>query len=386
MKKIFVFSFIASLFALVYSQDFIQKPTKQLELSFFGSRSCGECLEIKEMLLKPLEKKFPDKLKVNYYEMEDSIGFSTQLTLETFYNVQQSSPQELFFPDTVLLGYDIIMKHAESFILRYLDQPSKWTIRIENESADKSTYRQNLKQRFNEYSFISIVAAGIIDGINPCAIATMIFFISFLAIQKRRKGEILVIGMCFTATVFVTYLLMGIGAFQLLTSLKAYVLVSKVIRLLAVICAAGFSLISFIDALRFKKSGKTSDIINQLPKPVKIRIHNVISGNLSDSQLIVGSIVTGFLVTLLEAVCTGQVYIPTIILMTQQSGLRIIGWLYLVLYNFLFIIPLLIIMILAYFGLKWDKLAKATQSHLTLMKILFGIVLGFLAVFLAIAG
>ncbi len=33
--------------------------------------------------------------------------------------------------------------------------------------------------------------------------------------------------------------------------------------------------------------------------------------------------VTGFLVTLLEAVCTGQVYLPTIILMTRAEGLRL---------------------------------------------------------------
>ena len=43
-------------------------------------------------------------------------------------------------------------------------------------------------------------------------------------------------------------------------------------------------------------------------------------------------------------------------------------------------------MILAYFGLKWDRLAKTTQKHLSLIKILFGIVLIGLALFLAFAG
>ena len=72
--------------------------------------------------------------------------------------------------------------------------------------------------------------------------------------------------------------------------------------------------------------------------------------------------------------------------MTRQEGLRIIGWLYLLLYNMLFVLPLLIIMILAYYGLKWEKLAKTTQENLSLVKILFGIVLIGLAVFLAMAG
>jgi len=91
-------------------------------------------------------------------------------------------------------------------------------------------------------------------------------------------------------------------------------------------------------------------------------------------------------VTLLEAVCTGQVYLPTIILMTRQDGLRGIGWIYLIMYNFLFIVPLLVVVVLAYFGLRWERLAKITQKHLAFIKILIGVLLCGLAAFLAIAG
>jgi cytochrome c biogenesis protein CcdA len=161
---------------------------------------------------------------------------------------------------------------------------------------------------------------------------------------------------------------------------------SKVIRWSAVGLALVVGIVSFIDAFRFGKSRKTQDIALQLPKAVKLRIHKVISGNLSGTQLATGAIVTGFLVTLLEAVCTGQVYLPTIILMTKQHGLRFTGWLYLIFYNVLFVMPLLIVMALAYFGLKWDRLAKVTQQHLPLLKVLLGVVLIALAAFLAFAG
>ena len=88
---------------------------------------------------------------------------------------------------------------------------------------------------------------------------------------------------------------------------------------------------SLRDAFVFRTTGKAADIKLQLPKPIKMRIHRIISGNLSGGKLVAGAIVTGFLVTLLEAVCTGQVYIPTIILMTHQEGLRLKGWGYLIL-------------------------------------------------------
>jgi hypothetical protein len=104
-------------------------------------------------------------------------------------------------------------------------------------------------------------------------------------------------------------------------------------------------------------------------------------------RLIIGTIVTGFLVTLLEAVCTGQVYLPTIVLMTRSSSgdMQLTGWLYLIMYNFIFVVPLLTVMIAAYYGMTWNKLAKMTQKNLSLLKVLLGIAMIGLALFLAFA-
>lgn len=390
MKRFYGIIFLLLLAAFSSQNKLFAAVTKQktdrLELLFFGSPTCGECQEIKMMLFKPLEIKYPDKLKIHIYDIDDSTGFSLQIQMEKLFAVTNSSPQELYFPDTVLIGYDDIMKSGQALIEKYLQNPDSWYTIVEQSSDDSLSYKETLKQRFSQFSFLSIIAAGMIDGINPCAIATMIFLISFLAVRKKSRGEILIIGACFTAAVFTTYLLLGVGAFKALTALKSYYFLSRLIKWLAVSFAGVVALVSFIDAFRFKKSGDTKDILNQLPKPVKLRIHRIISGNLSGGQLVAGSIITGFLVTLLEAVCTGQVYIPTIILMTRQSDLRIVGWLYLILYNILFVLPLITVMILSYYGMRWDRLAKATQSHLTLMKVLFGIVLTALALFLALAG
>jgi cytochrome c biogenesis protein CcdA len=197
---------------------------------------------------------------------------------------------------------------------------------------------------------------------------------------------VLAIGMTFTAAVFLTYLLLGLGAFKALSMLQSYHWVATGLRWFAVAFAAIVAVICFRDAIVFAITGKAKDIKLQLPAALKTRIHKTISGNLSNRSLVVGTAVTGFLVTLLEAVCTGQVYLPTIILMTQSEGLKLTGWLYLLFYNFLFVLPLLIIMILAYYGLRWDELSRTTQKHLPLLKTIMGIVLIGLAVFLAVAG
>jgi len=365
--------------------DSIKNKADKLIIQFFGGATCGDCMEIKHSILFPAQKSNEEKIDLRIYDIDTDSGFNLLIKLEEDYNVKASAPITIFFPDTFLTGKEDIRKHGSRLIEYYLNNPQKWMVVSENVHLETEKIAEKLAQRFKEYSFISILVAGLIDGVNPCAIATMIFLVSFLATNKRSRKEVLVIGMCFTGSVFITYLLLGIGTFRIITALDQYRWMSKVIRWSAVGFAGIVGTLSFADAFRFKKSKKTEDIKLQLPKVVKLRIHKVISGNLAGSQLATGAVITGFLVTLLEAVCTGQVYLPTIVLMTKQEGLRFTGWLYLIFYNFLFVVPLLIVMILAYYGMKWDKLAKTTQKNLVAIKIIFGIVLIGLAVFLAIA-
>ena len=364
-----------------------QKHNEKLVLTFFGSPTCEECMTIKGALLNPLLKQHEQTLEIHFRNTEEAKDFTLLTSMEKGYHVTSPSPQELFFPDTVLLGFDNIMKNGRALIEAYVATPEKWNYRhaYGDSTIDTSALNSSLQERIGNFSFIGLLAAGILDGINPCAIATMIFLVSFLATKKRSRRQIFIVGMCFTGAVFVTYLLLGVGAFKVITMLDQYRWISLVIRWSAAAFAFIVGALSCIDAFRFRKTHKSGDIMLQLPNPIKLRIHKIISGNLTGTQLVTGALITGFLVTLLEAVCTGQVYLPTIILMTKQYGFRLTGWLYLIFYNFLFVLPLLIVMISAAYGMKWNKLAKLTQNNLTLTKLLMALVLFALAAFIIIA-
>ncbi len=368
----------------LYAED--NTVSDVLELNFFGSSTCGECQQIKHTLLYPIEQEFGERLKINYYDTEDGKDYELMMRMEKRYKVENPSPQELFLPDTFLLGFESIMANGRAMIVECLNDPKRRlpTIAVEEAAGDVNAA---LKERFDQFAFFSIVAAALVDAVNPCAIATIIFLVSFLATQKRKRAEVLVVGLAFAASVFVTYLLLGIGAFKVITMLKQYFWVSRVIKWSAVTMAGIVGIISIIDALRFKKSGDAKEITLQLPKSVKLRIHKIITENMKGSRLVVGTIITGFLVTLLEAVCTGQVYLPTIVLMSQSSdgSMKLIGWLYLIMYNFIFVVPLLAVMVAAYYGMKWTDLSKLMQKNMTLVKLLLGAVMIGLALYLALA-
>jgi thiol:disulfide interchange protein len=360
----------------------------KLVLHFFGSSTCGECAEIKAEVLSPLQRQYPDQLDIRMHDVDTREGFQLLMRLEKQHDVTESKPTALFFPDTALLGFDAIYGNARSLVAYYLQSPEKWKATSEIPSEAPGSMDETLRSRFERFSFLAIFTAGLVDGVNPCAIATMIFLISFLAVQKRPRRDIWVIGLAFTGAVFLTYLLLGLGIFRALTALRPYRWLTEALRWVAVALAAVVGLISLLDAFRYKRTQKTGDITLQLPARVKRLIHRVIKSRLSSGKLVVGAVVTGFLVTLLEAVCTGQVYLPTIVLMTRgdAGSLRLTGWTLLLCYNALFVLPLLIVIILAAYGLRWDQLARMSRKRLSLLKIALGVVLLVLAGFLALAG
>jgi cytochrome c biogenesis protein CcdA len=356
-----------------------EKQESKLVVHFFGSATCGECNQIKADLLKPLVSENKQNFDYSFHDIETDSGLTTLLAFEKQFKVSTSSAQTLFLPDTYLTGFDDIMKYGKGLITARIQSGNYTTITTDS----SANLAEVLRQKASDWGFlIGTLVAGLADGINPCAIATMVFLISFMATRKRSRTEILLIGLVYTATVFITYFAMGVGLKSVIEGFSHYHLISQIIRWSAAGAAAIVSVLSFRDAIIFNKTKKTDTIALQLPKQVKLRIHKIISGNLSGTSLVIGAIVTGFFVTLLEAICTGQMYVPFIVAMTSQKALKITGYLYLGFYNFLFVLPLLIVMVLAYYGMKWNELAKKTQNNMVKIKIALGIVMAGLTVYL----
>ena len=67
-------------------------------------------------------------------------------------------------------------------------------------------------------------------------------------------------------------------------------------------------------------------------------------------------------VSLLESLCTAQVYLPTIVFLTRALGMRMAAVAYLLLYNVMFILPLVGILAMTYFGLRSETLGEMLRS------------------------
>src|SRR5208283_6038952 len=81
------------------------------------------------------------------------------------------------------------------------------------------------------------------------------------------------------------------------------------------------------------RAGRPTEMLLQLPSSFKKRIHSSIRTRVRTAALAGSSLVLGFLVSIFEFACTGQVYLPTLAYLARvQKGLNAIGLL--LLYNF----------------------------------------------------
>ncbi len=220
-------------------------------------------------------------------------------------------------------------------------------------------------------SLAAVLAAGLLDGVNPCAFTTLIFLLSALSVAGRSRRETLIIGLFFTVTVFITYYLIGLGFFKIIRIADSFELVSRIIRWVLFAVLVVFAGLSFYDYGKIR-SGKTKDIILQLPDSVKRRMHDSIRSYTKSAALAGSSIVMGFLISIFELGCTGQIYFPTITYIIQTDKAAS-GYFYLALYNLAFIIPLAVVFIVVYLGITSKKITGIFQTNLGIIKILTGL-------------
>ncbi|HUJ76981.1 MAG TPA: DUF1573 domain-containing protein [bacterium] len=225
---------------------------------------------------------------------------------------------------------------------------------------------------------LPVAAAGLIDGINPCAFTTLFFLLASLALAGRGRNEVLILGAVFSLAVFASYFLIGLGLFTALRAATAVSVVSVVLRWVLVGVLVGFAGMSVYDYTLIR-AGRPTQILLQLPSSFKKRIHDSIRSRVRVAALVGSSLVLGFLVSLFEFACTGQVYLPLLGYLArmkqQPDALGLLA-----LYNLCFILPLLVVFAASWLGVTSGRITTAFQAHMGKVKLGLAVVFVGLAV------
>lgn len=230
--------------------------------------------------------------------------------------------------------------------------------------------RSALQKLIDNFTWPGVLAAGLIDSLNPCAIATLVFFMSLLAARGARAPRLLAAGLAFAAGSWLAYFALGLGLLHAWRALDAFRQLRAAINTAMAFILILLAILSLRDALRYRRSGRARDITLQLPRAVRQAIHGRLRHGLGARLLIPSMLAAGVAVTLLESLCTGQIYLPTLALVARASPSpwRALG--YLAGYNLMFILPLLAVLALALAGLRFTRLLHWSRRTVILAKLL----------------
>ena len=81
------------------------------------------------------------------------------------------------------------------------------------------------------------------------------------------------------------------------------------------------------------------------------------------------ALTAGFLVSVLESFCTGQVYLPTIAFVLKVPDKKLSALFYLVAYNLAFIVPLVLVFLLGLFGATSRTFSGFMEKRLGAVKL-----------------
>ncbi|MFA5114859.1 MAG: DUF1573 domain-containing protein [Candidatus Omnitrophota bacterium] len=352
-----------------YSQGY---ETPKRTLIYFYSPACKKCHELKSRLLPQIREDFKDRLDIQMRDITRMDDYTLLLRLEEKYHPKLDNSVPLFFFEDRFLTPEGIQVELTSL----LATPKA-------AAPEEKAGRERIFYRFFALTPATVAGAGLIDGINPCAFTVIIFFMSFLAMQGYRRRELLAIGLAFILAVFATYILIGMGLFSFLYRLKGFWFASKIINISVGAFSILLGTLALYDSFRFSRTREATGMLLQLPPYLKNRIHSVIGSHYRQVPgqearrnlfgLVMSALATGFIVSLIEAVCTGQVYLPTIVFVLKTTHLKLQALGYLFMYNLLFIIPLVAIFFFSLMGVTSQQFSGFIRRHLALIKALMAV-------------
>ncbi len=381
MRRRLILSLFLAVFLsfMLFSPSIIFGDNNSIDILFFSTPGCSECA-LTRSYLETLKEIYPN-INVTEYSVAEVNNKELLAKLGTIYNLPEN---KLNVTPTVFIG-------KSAFVREQAYKEVEGAIKNFN-FADNSYLQDALKQAaaggstlvelFNKFGVLTVVGAGLIDGYNPCAFTVLIFFISLLTLRGKSKKEMLIVGILFTIGIGVSYLLLGVGLFELISRWKYFEYISKYVYLATAVITFVLVVVTISDYIKARK-GQVSDMTLQLSTTEKKTIHSLLR-----SPKVLGESIFAFLVafpvSIVEFSCTGQTYLPTIVYIFSMEHLKAKAFLYLLIYNVMFVLPLVLITFIAYKGATSDRITNWFMKHLSQIKLATGVIFFVLFVYLSL--
>lgn len=206
------------------------------------------------------------------------------------------------------------------------------------------------------------------DSVNPCAIAVLtMVLVSILVENPKNRRNVLLSGFAFISSIFIGYLIYGTIIIQFFKIFATFlrensIFIYKGLAILAML----FGALQIKDFFHYKKGSFGTE----MPLFMRPKVKKIIGKITSPG----GAFIIGFVVTLFLLPCTMGPYIVASGLLAELGTLGALPWL--IYYNLLFVLPMIIIVLLVYFGFrKVEEVSGWKERNIKKLHLVAGILL-----------
>lgn len=372
------------IFLLLFLALFSTRALAKERLLLFWSYGCPHCAKVESFIKgSKVDRVFGIEQK-EISSQENILAFREAVKKCNLSLDRAGVPLLVIAGNKCLLGDEAIIGYFKTKI------PSR-----EKQKADSQP------KNGGKLSLPLIVGAALADSINPCAFAVLIVLLSTILISKKRKQAILA-GLSFTLAIYLAYLLMGLTGWRLLLSADISFYLVKAAGILAVILgllnlkdAFDYGSLGFVMEVPFSWRPSLKKIISFVrpsKEPCKVCTNKCVKEPLekvgktqedeiagkfkfvSKLPIALASFMVGLAISLFLLPCTSGPYIVILGLLSQSKTFYL-ALRYLILYNFVFVLPMVVITLLIGFGLDPKKIEKARKKKIKLIHLLIAIIL-----------
>jgi cytochrome c biogenesis protein CcdA len=217
-------------------------------------------------------------------------------------------------------------------------------------------------------TLLTVIITAAIDSINPCAIGVLILMISVILGSGGSVRRMVWLGFLYTASVFTVYLAAGIGLVYYFASIPLYI--TEYLSIFVAILLVFAGLLEIKDYFWYGRGFSLG-----IPASAAKKLHDYATHTSA-----FGIIFLGAFVSAVELPCTGAPYLAIITVLSQYFDFT--AFLLLVLYNIIFVLPLIIIICLIAAGKKIEEVQQWKQNSRGTMRLFIGLLLLALSWFL----
>ena len=355
MKRLILFILLFSLFNIT-----LVEANDSTCIYFFYGEGCQHCAKIEPIIENLIEQS--DNL-IEFHKFEIYNNRSNMKLLSDYFNFYNIQNSKRGVP-IVLIGKEYLIGNLE------IEEDLKNLIEKNKNLPCPNLEKENSENNLSSLSILTIIGAALVDSINPCAIAVLLILMSALLVTNN-KNKAVKAGLAFTLSIYIAYFLFGLGLFSVIKISGVSYLFYRTIGILAII----IGLANIKDFFWYGGGGFVMEIPRTWRPKLKEMLEKVTSP--------FGAFLIGFIVCLFELPCTGGPYIVILGLLADKSTM-IESIPLLLMYNLIFILPLLIITFLIYSEFSnIEKTTKWKDCNLRNLHLIAGIIMLILGILIS---